>query len=301
MVLLVAGCYQPRVPLGAACSNDDSACPSGQACIGGVCQLPGTLATDAARDVAVPIDAPTDAPGWAPGTRVPGVNSLSNEDDPSCTADRLTIVFSSNRNGTDDLFLGTRASTTASFTVVPLDALNSTTADEGSPEITADGKTIYFISDRLVAGSGDVYVSIRISGGWSAPVVVLALSTPGNEGDVAISPDELTAMVSRGGKLSIATRMSTTVPFGPLAVVPSLALPSGDAASPSITNNADAVYVHGGAIRDLYYARRTGTTYSPLTPIGELNTPVRDSAPFVSADEHYLLYAHASDIYETTR
>jgi hypothetical protein len=301
VVLLVAGCYQPRVPLGAACSSDDSACPSGQTCIGGVCQLPGGLSPDAARDVAVPIDAPIDAPAWAAGTRVPGVNSLSTEDDPSCTADRLTIVFKSNRNGTDDLFLGTRGTTTASFAVVPLDALNSATADESSPEISADGNTIYFVSDRLVAGSSDVYVSSRISGGWSVPVVVPELSTAGNEGDVAISPDELTAMVSRSGKLSIATRTSTMAAFGPLAAVPSLTLPSNDVSSPSITNNADAVYVQGGTIRDLYYARRTGTTFTPLAPIGELNTPLRDSGPFVSADEHYLMYAHANDIYETTR
>lgn len=304
VVLVFAGCYQPRVPLGAACSSDDSACPSGQTCIGGVCQLPGGLTPDARgaeSDVAVPSDAPIDAPMWAAGTRVPGVNSTSTEDDPSCTADCLTIVFQSNRDGTDDLFLGTRPSTTASFVVVPLDALNSATANEDSPEISADGNTIYFISDRLVAGSGDVYVSRNTKAVWSAPVVVPELSTAGNEGDVAISPDELTAMVSRAGKLSIATRTSTTAPFGPLVAVPSLTLPSGDVAAPSITSNADAVYVHAGTIRDLYYARRTGNTFTLLTPIGELNTAGRDSAPFVSADEHHLMYAHANDIYETTR
>jgi hypothetical protein len=300
VVLLVAGCYQPHVPLGAACSSDGS-CPSGQTCVGGMCEPPGTLEPDAAIDVAAPIDAPGDLPAWPAGTRVPGVNSPAIEDDPSCTADRLTIVFQSNRDGTDDLFLGTRPSTTASFVVVPLDALNTATADEGSPEINADGSTIYFVSDRVVAGSGDIYVSYNAQGVWSTPVIVPELSTAGNEGDVAISPDELTAMVSRSGNLSIATRTSTTAAFGPLVVVPSLTLPIGDLAGPSITNHADAVYAHGGTIRDLYYARRAGDAYTPPAPIGEINTPGRDSAPFVSADEHYLLYAHANDIYETTR
>jgi hypothetical protein len=302
VVLLVAGCYQPHVPLGAACSNDGS-CPTGQACVRGMCEPPGALEPDAAIDVAVPIDAPIDLPAWAAGTRVPGINSILTEDDPSCTPDRLTIVFQSNRNGngTNDLFLGTRPSTAASFTVVPLNELNTATADEDSPEITADGNTIYFTSDRLVAGSGDIYVSQKLNGGWSAPVIVAELSTQNNEGDVAISPDGLTAMIARSGKLLIATRASTTVAFGSPVAVPSLALPGTDLAAPSITNNADAVYLHAGTIRDLYYARRTGATFTPLAPIGELNTPLRDSAPFISADEHYLMYAHANDIYETTR
>jgi len=38
-----------------------------------------------------------------------------------------------------------------------------------------------------------------------------------------------------------------------------------------------------------------------LMPITELHTSVRDDAPFTSAGKHYLLYAHANDIYETTR
>ena len=113
-MFFVAGCYRPRVPIGAACSND-GLCPSGQVCVGSVCELPGTLEPDAAIEVDAPINTPDapDAPGapgsgmWAAPTRVPGVNSASNEDDPSCMPDRLTIVFTSDRNGTDDIFLGT--------------------------------------------------------------------------------------------------------------------------------------------------------------------------------------------------
>jgi len=67
------------------------------------------------------------------------------------------------------------------------------------------------------------------------------------------------------------------------------------------TNNADAVYLHAGTIRDLYYARRIGSGYTTPMPISELDTPMRDDAPFISADEHYMMYAHANDIYETTR
>lgn len=294
--MLVAGCYQPRVPIGAACSSE-GLCPNGQTCVAKMCVLPGTPEPDAAIDAAPPVDAWT----WAMPTKVPGVNSTSVEDDPSCTPDRLTIVFTSDRNGTSDIFLGTRPTTADSFVVAPLDALNSTTANDGSPEISADGTTIYFTSDRVTAGSSDIYVSHKVSGVWSAPVLVTEWSTAGNEGDLAISPDELTAMIARSGKLLIATRASTTAAFGAPVAVPSLDVLGTALAGPSITNNADAVYFHAGNIRDLYYAKRVGNAYTTPMPITELNTSVRDDAPFISADEHYLLYAHANDIYETTR
>lgn len=305
VVLLIGGCYQPRVPIGAACSSDGT-CPSGQTCVGGVCALPGTLEPDAAIEVDGPINVP-DAPGspgsgmWTAPTRVPGVNSNMGEDDPSGTPDRLTIVFTSNRNGTDDIFLGTRPSTAASFAVAPLDVLNSVNASENSPEITADGTTIYFTSDRVTTGSGDVYVSHKAGGIWSDPALVTELSTGQDESDVAISPDELTVMIGRAGKLMIATRSSTAVAFGAPIDVPSLAVPGSDAAAPSITNNADAVYFHAGNVRDLYYAKRAGNAYTAPVPISELNTPMRDDGPFVSADEHHLMYGHAGDIYETMR
>jgi len=305
VMLFFAGCYRPRVPVGAACSNDGS-CPSNQVCIDDFCEPLGTLPLDAATDIDAPINAPDapDLPGsgmWTAPTKVPGVNSSMGEDDPSGTPDRLTIVFTSNRNGTDDIFLGTRPNTTASFVVAPLDTLNSVNASENSPEISADGTTIYFTSDRVTAGSGDVYVSHKIGGTWSMPALVTELSTGQDESDVAISPDELTAMVARAGKLMIATRSTTTGAFSAPADVPSLAVPGNDAAAPSITNNADAVYFHAGSVRDLYYAKRSGNAYTAPAPISELNTAMRDDGPFVSADEHHLMYGHTGDIYETSR
>jgi hypothetical protein len=298
-MLLVAGCYQPHARPGAPCSVDDD-CPSGQRCLATQCEPPGTALADAPaaeRDAAIPIDAPT----WGTPVRVRGVNSSSAEDDPSCTADRLTIVFVSNRNGGNDLFLGTRSSLAASFVVAPLDALNTATTDESSPEITADGSTIYFTSDRVTAGSGDVYVSHRTGPGWSAPALVPELSSAQDDGDLAVSPDELTAIVARGGKLWLATRATAGEPWGTPAAVPSLAVPGNDAAAPSITNHADAVYFHAGAVRDLYYATRAGAGFTTPVPITELDTAARDDAPFVSADEHLLLFARGGDLFETAR
>lgn len=144
-LVLATGCYQPSAPTGAPCSGEGP-CPSGQVCAAGRCEL----ATSGPQ-----VDAATGADGgtggaWAAPTLVPGLGSPSDDDDPSSTDNRLTIVFVSARNGNRDLFIGTRATTSASFVVAPLDALNSA-ADEGSPEISADGLLIYFTSDRAAA------------------------------------------------------------------------------------------------------------------------------------------------------
>jgi len=295
---LAAGCYHPDAATGIPCSAD-GACPSGQLCVAGVCGLTDPRSPiDAALDAVAP-DAATRVP-WVMPTLVPGVNSSSTEDDPSWTSDRLTIVFSSNRNGNFDLFIGTRATTADRFVVKPLDSLNST-ADESSPEISPDGTSLYFTSDRKVAGSGDVYVSLQVGSGWGPAIASVDLSSDADDGDVALSPDGLTAMVARSNKLWLATRTTFGLPFSTPVVVPSLAVAGTTVAAPSLTNHADAVYFHAGTVRDLYYATRTGDTFTTPVPLTELNTAGRDDAPFVLGDERHLLFARDGDIYETSR
>src|SRR5262245_5271290 len=106
LLVCVGACFRPAAAPGQPCSADGT-CPRGQKCIATTCQPQGTE-----PDAAPPIDdAQVDAPPrlWAAPTLVPGVNSSSSEDDPSFTADRLTIVFISSRNGTDqEIFIGTR-------------------------------------------------------------------------------------------------------------------------------------------------------------------------------------------------
>jgi hypothetical protein len=60
MLLLVAGCFTPRVAPGAPCGPDE-ACPSGLACIAGTCLPPGTIVPADAADPADASDASADA------------------------------------------------------------------------------------------------------------------------------------------------------------------------------------------------------------------------------------------------
>jgi subtilisin family serine protease len=308
VLALLAGCYNPTVAVGGPCS-DQGFCPSAQMCIAGHCvvnppevdssidtPLIDTPDVDASID-GPPIDAPPDAfvsPTWLTPTLVPGVNTTADEGDPCFTPDRLTIVFARN----DDLFLGTRPNTGAAFTVAALTTLN-TTSVETSPEISSDGLTLYFASERLSLGNADIYRSTFSGGAWSAPVLVTELNTSGNEGDLAISPDGLTMFLARGTTLLKSTRPTTTSVWSAPATTGTVW--GTDAAAPAI-NGAGDVYLQDGQPRDLLVSRR-GSLGNYPTPVAitELNTSTRDAGPWVSADDLYLAFEHDGEIYETHR
>ena len=300
--LLAAGCYQPVASPGAPCSVDGE-CPSAQRCVAGTCR-PDGFVEPLDAPIAPPIDDALDAPDavaplgpWSSPTKIPGVNTTSVEGDPSLTPDRLTIVFISNRNGNDDVFIGTRATTSDPFTVSVLAIVNSG-APERSAEISADGATLFFTSRRN--GNEDVFRSTKIGGVFSPPLLVTELSTTMNEGDVAISPDGLTALVARANDLYLTTRTSTSGPFAVPTLVPELDI-TDNVAAPSLTDDAAAVYLHAGATRDLYVAYRQGPSFTTPVPIAELDTAAREAAPFVSSDDRHLAFERDGELFESSR
>ncbi len=307
VLTVAAGCYSPSVHEGAACSNS-GACPEGQHCYAGACLSHPPGEDDAAIDVPMPPDdgsidsaidgPPLDAfisPVWLTPTQIPGVNTGASESDPCMSPDQLTIVFE--RSG--DLYIGVRATKAAAFTVQPLAALNSAD-EETSPELTGNGTAIYFTSDRLMPGSHDVYRSVFSGGAWQAPAIESVLSDPtADEGDVAISPDGLTAFVSRGGTLLRSTRPSTASGWSTPISTGTAWGPS--ASSPGI-NAAGDVYLHAKNPRDLYVSRKVGNNYPAPTAITELNTALgREAAPNPSADDLYMWFERDGDLFETHR
>ncbi len=76
---------------------------------------------------------------------------------------------------------------------------------EGSVSITADGNTIYFISERPEGkGQGDIYVSTKKNGQWSSPVNIGdVLNTTEDEKFVFIHPNGKTLYFSSNGHQSM--------------------------------------------------------------------------------------------------
>ena len=312
LLAALAGCYNPTVEQSAPCGPNGE-CPSGLRCINNACLPPGTAIDDAPAPDDAAIDSTTvlaDAPADADPSYVPwGTPTLlaslelatNGETDPSVTMNRLTAVLVS--DSPDDISECTRTALTDTFTCTLLAAVNST-AEDKSPEISADGMTLYFTSDRAAAGSHEVYMSTKTLSVWSTPTVVTQLSTASSDEDIAISPDGLTAVVNQDtstNRMTIHTRASTLVPFGAGVVHAELQITT-DIAAPSITNGGAKIYFHAGATRDLYVAyRQMNGTYTTPSPIVELNTAAREAAPFVSADDKYMIFDRAGDIFETTR
>ncbi len=95
---------------------------------------------------------------------------------------------------------------------------------DGGPSISADGLSLYFITDRDVVGGGDVWVAIRSS--TSEPLgPPESLGAPVNssedEGSPSISADGLELFFDRApdGRIYVATRPSVIATFGRPQVV----------------------------------------------------------------------------------
>lgn len=132
----------------------------------------------------------------------PGVNSpLGWEAQPSISADGQTLFFAGaraestpDRNGniTMDLFLSRKAADGSWSPAEKLPPPLNSAAQDKSPFLHPDGKTLYFSSNRTPGGGGfDVWRTQRDStGSWSQPVNMgLPLNSNGDEHGLVVSTD----------------------------------------------------------------------------------------------------------------
>lgn len=151
------------------------------------------------------------AVGWTTPAFDRPLNSVYPEHGASVTADGRTVVFTSARSGTDDLWIGTWASATGAWEDVrALGLLNSGGKDTGS-HVTPDGLSLYFSTDR--AGDFDLYESHRAS--TTEPFTVatrmFGVNTPMNEEDPWVSPDGQHLYFMRGMTTATGVLMHSTL------------------------------------------------------------------------------------------
>jgi len=312
---MLAGCFSAHPVPGAPCT-DTHECPSGLMCIANQCDRAG--ASDAAHDDAgldpdaVPADAAMAGPnGWFPASPVPGVNTSSNETDPSFTADRLTIAFTSDRpggTGGTDLYIGTRGSAADPFVVRELAELDST-ATERSPELSQNGLTIYFVSNR--SGTGVVYQAARgaITDPFGAPAALSIKSSGGGNAnsqmlDVGFTPDGLQAITVRNKNVGDQVFGYTVESTGALDT--EVALTTLDlgtqASSPSLDTGGAQVYLDAATPAQIYMAQALGGTFSTPTTVDDFNsTGTRNAAPEIAADNMFIMFERDGDIVQSTK
>ena len=152
------------------------------------------------------------------------LNTEYEDNNPSVTADGLTLYMDSNRSGSYGLFTSTRPFLEAEF-AAPATLTSLNVFGEGYPFVTPDGSALYFHSSRLE--SSDLYRAAKTADGFGPAMRLDVVSTSAIEYAPVVSPDELTiyyystAVGSPGGEaIWMATRGSVDESFsspGPLS------------------------------------------------------------------------------------
>jgi Tol biopolymer transport system component len=179
----------------------------------------------------------TDAPSCTLGpfsapVRVQGdqLNTWDDEWGPHLSPDELTIYFKRYSDnvglGEGDIWYATRSSPTGTFSKpVNLGSLINSTCDEGGPAISADGKTLFL---QRSCQNTEIWSATRADPTlpFSDPAPVNEVNTAPDQGEPFLTSDGLSLYFvswrEQSQDIWVATRDSTTSPFGPATKVPGI-------------------------------------------------------------------------------
>jgi Tol biopolymer transport system component len=245
----------------------------------------------------------------------PVVNSPNFDGSPTLSADETSLFFTSGRNGQQDLFVSIRPSKDAAWNepVVLGNLINDSVADDFSLRLSADGKALYFASNRMDgAGAADLYVTTRESprDEWGRATnlgpplntaAFEAFPTPSADGNTLYF-NRSTTFDSADSDIWVTSRASAGVQWtAPQRLAAPVNGPRADF-SPSISTDGLSLYFASdrdgnlGAI-DIWVSTRERLTDSWRVPrnLGSnINAPAAMTlAPFISSDARALYFMSA--------
>lgn len=149
------------------------------------------------------------ASGWSVPCNLGGdVNTDGWESQANLAADGKTLLFTSSRNGTHgngDIWM-TQLSEKKWSKPINLGSVINTASSEGSPQLAADGKTLYFKSNgHFGFGGYDVFMSKRLDDSWinwSEPVNLgKYINTMEDDAYLAIPSSGVKAYINKSNQL----------------------------------------------------------------------------------------------------
>lgn len=268
---------------------------------------------------AAPVPDATVLGPWSTPTPIVLSPANATDDDPSLTGDRLELYINTSRSGGPDIYVATRAATTEPWGTPERVPLVSSAQNEATPEVSSDGLTLYFASDRPGgAGDLDIWVSTRTARteAWGAPTVVAELSSAVHDACPATSASQLQLVMTSFRKppltwsdIYVSTRTAPTMAWGTPVELDAINTPADDR-SPFLTADARSLYLDrtvSGASSDLFVATRPSATaaFPAAVPISELNTSGAEEDPWVSPDGRHIVFwsdrGATGQLWEATR
>ena len=283
----------------------------------GVTSIDGVPAIDGVFDVIVP---PGDAAPLGPWTMIKSLDALNDadasDDDPTLSADLRELYFASARNGAEDLFVSRRATPDDDWGAPsPVTELN-TTGEDTDPELSRDGLTLYFSSDR--DGNMDIFVATRAgpSSPWQDPTRIPALSSASSDYPSSQDAAETHILIqsARSGTVGMADLWEATwtgSAWGTPTGVDELNTSDEDRTAWLSADGLTLMFASsrpgGAGVSDLYLTTRASLTapYAEPERIVELASTADDADPSVSADLRYMVFMSTrggnQDLYEARR
>jgi hypothetical protein len=235
----------------------------------------------------------------------------ADQQDPTLTRDELELYFTRSVAGAPgDIWRSTRALVGDPWLAPQRVAELSSDSNDSTPEVSADGLTLYFASDRPDAIASQLWRSQRASrtSAWATPVRNTN-PVPGTR-DLSPSLDDSGLWLafgsvrasSSGFDLYLTSRTAPSDPWAAVQVLDSLNSSSDDF-DPALFLGATRIIFNSlrNDAGDLFQAARSSTSdpFGAPTAVTELNSSKSEGDPWVSADGRRIYFASRRSGVET--